>query len=284
MVRFLVYPLEHIEYLNCGKTTNQGQATMSKGKDVMKMKKVIAIVCLCSIWFVAGCASVEMRPAPAMAEPTENEVVVNFVRPRIWLGDGIHVDLWDGEAFIGTLKAGTKIQYRTEPGNHVFLANAENWAYLVGELEGGKEYYFKANVFPGVMTARVALGVAYPGDKRVREWEEGFQSVMPIEEDRVRVEAENATDVRKALDKYEAGEVSFGEITAEHGHSTTVSIPTTAETAPPKSVSETSQEAVSGPAVDDDEESLRKLKNLYEQGLINEEEYAAEKKEILDKF
>lgn len=182
------------------------------------MKKIIVIVCLCSIWFVTGCASVKMRPAPAMAAPTKDEVVVNFVRPRIWVGDGIHVDLWDGETFIGTLKAGTKIQYKTTPGNHVFLADAENWAYLVGELEGGKEYYFKANIFPGVMTARVAMGVAYPGDKRVREWEDDFQSVMPIEADRVRVESENAAEVRKALDKYEAGEVSSGEITAEHGH------------------------------------------------------------------
>jgi len=52
----------------------------------------------------------------------------------------------------------------------------------------------------------------------VREWEEDFQSVMPIEEDRVRVQAEKADEVRRALDKYEAGKVSYGEITAEHGH------------------------------------------------------------------
>jgi hypothetical protein len=46
--------------------------------------------------------------------------------------------------------------------------------------------------------------------------------------------------------------------------------------------SATSTETSSHEKVDDDIERLRKLKDMYEQGLINESEYAAEKQKTLD--
>jgi hypothetical protein len=61
--------------------------------------------------------------------------VVTFVRESVWMGDGIHFYLWDGETFIGTLSAGTLVQYRVAPGPHVLMANSENWSYVKADLQ-----------------------------------------------------------------------------------------------------------------------------------------------------
>jgi hypothetical protein len=34
------------------------------------------------------------------------------------------------------------------------MANSENWSYVNADLQPGKHYYIKANMFPGFMMAR----------------------------------------------------------------------------------------------------------------------------------
>ncbi len=76
----------------------------------------------------------------------------------------------DGDSFIGTLSAGTLVQYRVAPGPHVFMANSENWSYVKADLQPGKHYFIKANMFPGFATARSALTPVPNTDERIKTW------------------------------------------------------------------------------------------------------------------
>ena len=96
----------------------------------MHSPRPLSIAFCAVLILLSGCVAAPMRPAQfnAKAEPTE--AIVSFVRERVYMGDGKHVYLWDGDTFIGTLSAGTLVQYRVAPGPHVFMASAENWSYV----------------------------------------------------------------------------------------------------------------------------------------------------------
>jgi hypothetical protein len=178
------------------------------------MKKTIwlliaALVCL------SGCASVQMQSTALVKAPKEKTALVNFVRPAVFMGDGISIDIWDGQNFIGALAAGSLIQYEVEPGKHLFLANAENWSYASADLQAGKAYIIKANIFPGFAMGRVALGTVKVNDSRITE----LMSLRPTiasEKDRKEISDKKSVEVKKAVDDFDSGKVSsFAKISSE---------------------------------------------------------------------
>src|SRR4051794_7930180 len=125
------------------------------------MKKIIFLVVM-TLSLLSGCASVQMQPSTLVKAPKEKMALVNFVRPAVFMGDGLSIDIWDGQNYLGALAAGSMIQHEVEPGKRLFMASAENWSYASADLQAGKEYFIKVNIFPGVMTGRVALGTVKP--------------------------------------------------------------------------------------------------------------------------
>ena len=172
---------------------------------------VVVLVCL------SGCASVQMQPTTLIQSPNPEMAVVNFVRPRVFFGDGISIDIWDGQNYIGALRAGTLIQHEVEPGKRLFLANAENWSYASADLQAGKEYFIKANIFPGVMRGRVALVPVELSDPRLTE----LMSLKPTvasEKDRKEMSDKKAVAAKEAVANFESGKVSsFARISPEDG-------------------------------------------------------------------
>src|SRR5687767_6715547 len=118
----------------------------------MHSTRPLSIALCATLLLLVGCAAAPMRPAQFKATAEPAQATVTFVRESVWMGDGIHLYLWDGDTFIGTLSAGTLVQYRVAPGPHVFMANSENWSYVKADLQPGKSYFIKANMFPGFMT------------------------------------------------------------------------------------------------------------------------------------
>ncbi len=102
---------------------------------------------LAIVLLTTGCSSV-MQKASIVDRVDANTSMVNFVRPSIFLGDGLDYDLWDGDKFIGALGSGTIVQYKTSPGLHVFMAKGSHWAYVKADLAAGKQYFIKLNVLP----------------------------------------------------------------------------------------------------------------------------------------
>ncbi len=117
------------------------------------------------IALLGGCASMKMQKVPLVSTPRTNTALVTFVRPSIFFGDGVGVDIWDGERVIGVLGAGKLVQYEAESGKHLFLASAENWSYTTADLLPGRRYFIKANIFPGVLFGRVALSKCRSKDR-----------------------------------------------------------------------------------------------------------------------
>jgi hypothetical protein len=162
---------------------------------------------------LGGCAAVPTKPAKHQEAPATGKALVTFVRQSIWMGDGIHAYLWDGERFIGRLSAGTMVQVEVEPGEHVFMSNAENWSYATGSLEAGKTYVIKANAFPGALTMRMALASIPASDARRETWDRKMAPKLVPEEARASYETKNAARAREALQNFRDGKVtSFAQI------------------------------------------------------------------------
>lgn len=181
---------------------------------------MIARAAVCALALLAGgCASVKMVDARDTKVVEPGKVLVTFVRQPVWMGDGIPVDLWDGEHYIGVLGPGHIVQYETTPGEHLFLGNAENWTYASGSLVAGKRYYVKANVFMGFATARVAFGIAENSDDRVDKWHAEYAAKAAPEQARAAFEAKALGDVQEAIQRFRSGGVtSFATFTDTSAH------------------------------------------------------------------
>ena len=73
---------------------------------------------------------------------------------------------------------------RTTPGEHYFLARAENWSCVKANLAAGKQYVIKANPMMGVWKARVAFDPVTKADyekqaKDVQKWLAKMQPMAP---------------------------------------------------------------------------------------------------------
>jgi len=125
--------------------------------------------------------------------------------------------IWDKENFIGILTPKNYIQYKAFPGEHLFLARAENWAVIKGSLEAGKTYYILASPRMGAWKARVAMEVLRPDDPRLNEW---MRSLTPSTVDPGKRDAyvqEWLEPVRKAVENIEAGRADFIVINPSDG-------------------------------------------------------------------
>lgn len=135
------------------------------------MSNVKLIISLFILLCLGGCSSLaKMKTTQVIKNVDNKSSMVSIVRPHIFLGDGIDFEVWDGNKFIGTLKAGSMIQYVTTPGEHDFMIDPTqggDWAHINLDLKAGETYYIKPNTIPFV---GLRLGVALPDDVRIKKW------------------------------------------------------------------------------------------------------------------
>lgn len=123
----------------------------------MKINRTIGVLLVSALLFLlSACSSSIMVPTANMAAPDSNYALVSFVRPTFF-GGAILFSLWDSEEFVGVLTAGSMVQYKAKPGEHIFLARGENWSYVKANLQAGRQYVIEGKVFPGAWKARVGL-------------------------------------------------------------------------------------------------------------------------------
>lgn len=145
---------------------------------------------------LGGCSSLaKMKTVNRIESVDSQKSLVSIVRPRIFLGDGVDFEVWDGNKFIGTLEAGSMIQYLTLPGSHDFMIDPTQggvWAHKNLNLEAGKAYYLKPNTIPFV---GLKLGIAEPSDIRIEKWNEGL---TPLAIDEVKSKAVPQKNINEA--------------------------------------------------------------------------------------
>ncbi len=187
----------------------------------MKVKKwnfiKLAFV-LVLILFLWGCGSSMMIKAKPMAIPENNDAIVTFIRPSVF-GGAIKFGLWDSEDFIGILTAKSYVQYKTHPGEHLFIARAENWSYVKANLAPGKQYFILGRVMMGVWKARVALDPVNKNDNvsqaQIDKWLNGLRptTVIPAKVDSYA--KPRISQIKAAIEKFEAGDVKYFELKGE---------------------------------------------------------------------
>ncbi|MDO6474670.1 hypothetical protein Q4520_04520 [Alteromonas sp. 1_MG-2023] len=163
---------------------------------------------------LAGCAGLgNMKEIEFREAPEQNQATVNFVRRSIFMADGANSEVWDGDEFVGTLKAGTLIQYQTTPGKHTFMVSLQgHWAVAEGELEAGKSYYLKLNL---TGWGPIILGVADSMDSRIEEWNT-MKTVARDDATSKPVPPKYIEQARATLKRVEDGNANVTHITSEH--------------------------------------------------------------------
>lgn len=133
--------------------------------------KNIIFFSLFSVFCISGCSSLgTMKKATYVEKPTNNMGLINIVRPNIFLGDGVKFEAWDGNKFIGTLSAGSMLQYSATPGRHCIMVDPTQggaWAAIKVEVKANSSLFIKPNTAPFV---GLILGVADENDPRKAEW------------------------------------------------------------------------------------------------------------------
>jgi hypothetical protein len=162
---------------------------------------------------MSGCSSSMMTQTETQVLDSPDQALVTFIRPSMF-GGAIQFGIWDGDHFIGVLSAKSYVQYLAEPGEHLFLARAENWSYVKANLEAGKEYFIIGKVFPGVWKARVALDPVANGDGTnqadIDRWLTELKPTTVLPE-----KYEGYVSPRVAQVKEAAGEVDNGKVKYE---------------------------------------------------------------------
>jgi hypothetical protein len=155
-----------------------------------------------------------MQKSHIMEHTDSNTAVVNFVRPSIFVGDGVDYDLWDGSKFIGELGAGTIVQYKTTPGSHVFMSKGRYWAYVKADLTGGKQYFIKLSILP--FGGLVLSAIEAQNNPKVKDWY-SYQPKELIAEKGESYAAGKKEEAEKALKEFSEGRASGFDLKPEHG-------------------------------------------------------------------
>ena len=191
------------------------------------MKKLVhGLKCLSAVgalFLFTGCASTMMTRTSMIAAPPEGKAIVTFVRATMF-GGAIKFGIWDSDKFVGILTAKSYVQYAAEPGEHIFMARAENWSYVKANLEAGKQYYIMGNVFPGAWKARVALApvkkadFAKPGEmEKIGKWMKELSPTTPVASMVESYSSPRLTQVRQSVEEFKKGKVTYGVLDAVDG-------------------------------------------------------------------
>lgn len=124
------------------------------------MKKLLILAGLYAL--LAGCASNNVTPlsqAELTKGPDAGKTLVTFMRPSSF-GGAIQSNIYDGDNFIGTVSANTKICYQAAPGKHMFMVIGESADFMQADLTEGKTYYVTVAPRMGVWKARFSLNPA----------------------------------------------------------------------------------------------------------------------------
>jgi hypothetical protein len=169
------------------------------------------------ILVLSGCASAMMQPVALQPPPASSSAQVTFLRPS-YFGGAIQFGIWDSDRFVGILEPGSYIQVQVPPGEHVFLARAENWSYVHADLEAGRQYFILAKVFPGVWRARVAYDPILKDDPQtdaeIRQWLTDLKPIGVIPDKVEAYSAPRREQVRQAVTDFRNGAVQSERLAA----------------------------------------------------------------------
>lgn len=178
--------------------------------NIMRFKFVLA--CIALAVFATACGPKITIPTPAIDSPSTDKALITFVRATKF-GYKSDFHLWDSHDYVGTIYGGQYIQKEVDPGEHMFIAHGQNWAYIKANLEAGKKYYILLNVSMGfshaaVIPVPIVKGGEYNQDN-INEWMANLTSVGPNPEAADAFVASRAEQIERAVSNGEAPDAKF---------------------------------------------------------------------------
>jgi hypothetical protein len=157
------------------------------------------------LFLLSACASSHMTKVPPdqfITEPTSGRALIHFMRPSS-LGGAIQSTLYDGEEYIGTVSANTRVAYLAEPGHHMFMIVGESADFMQAELTAGKVYYALVAPRMGVWKARFSLNPvkATESQEKIKKWMNGTNQVS-VNEKGLQWARNHKSDVLKMKERY----------------------------------------------------------------------------------
>ncbi len=135
--------------------------------------------------FLGGCASNHVVVIPfdqQTTAPEEGKALVHFMRPTSF-GGAIQSTIYDGDKYIGTVSANTRVCYQSEPGNHMFMVVGESADFLKADLLPNRTYYVNVQPRMGVWKARFSFRPmnGQVAQEQIDKWVKATKEVVPNE-------------------------------------------------------------------------------------------------------
>ncbi|HSC93943.1 MAG TPA: hypothetical protein VLC73_03160 [Burkholderiales bacterium] len=130
---------------------------------MLRCWSIVPVIALAAL--MSGCAGTisnmrEVPPGSAITAPEPGKAVVVFTRTS-GFGAAIQSSVFEVRnnrpALIGILAAKTKVAYKAEPGNYLFMVLGENADFLIADLQPDKTYYVDVVPRMGLWKARFSL-------------------------------------------------------------------------------------------------------------------------------
>ncbi len=170
------------------------------------MLRKLGLIFIASVSVLLGaCASNHMTVIPPEQQtiaPEEGKALIHFMRPTSF-GGAIQSTIYDGDEYIGTVSANTRVCYQSDPGSHMFMVVGESADFLQAELLPNKTYYVNVQPRMGVWKARFSFrpmnGQVPKSD--IDKWVKETKEVKINEQGRVWA-SKNKESVKKLKEKY----------------------------------------------------------------------------------
>ncbi len=179
---------------------------------------ILLVAGLLSITSVA-CGPGLMIPGQKVQSAPADKALITFVRATRY-GKKSEFVVWDSDRFMGLLEGGQYFQQVVDPGEHMFIVHAQNWAYIKANLEAGKKYYVLLNVSMG-FTHAVAVpvpltkGQAEYGQAQIDEWMAKLTPITPNEAVAAQFEARRKPQITQAVENGKKPGAKFQYLNAE---------------------------------------------------------------------
>jgi len=177
----------------------------------IRCAKLAACFLVAAVLTGCGASSQFMKPARSVAKaPPADKALVHFLRPSNYAKANL-ISLFDGEkAFLGDALPKTYWVKAVEPGEHWFLAHAENVSAVKAELEAGKSYYLVVRPYMGVWDVRANLTALTPESEDWGKRQAWLDSSTPHTVDAVAGQAE--MDAEEIAEKLAEGQAAWKEL------------------------------------------------------------------------
>jgi len=148
-----------------------------------RSKLMVTAICLGLLLTCTACGPRLMVPAQTIIAAKPDTALITFVRATKF-GYKSDFHLWDSTDYVGTIYGGQYIQKEVAPGEHMFIAHGQNWAYIKANLEAGRKYYIVLNVTMGfthaaVVPAPITKDQSKYGQSDINEWLAKLDPVTP---------------------------------------------------------------------------------------------------------